>query len=206
MNRSILKLFWLMLILILPAFEVYGSVLSDPGIPDGEQIVWQVTKEGNKSTPSIITWKTGNLDGRPIYQVTTDTGKEKQATYIIDRSDMRLIEAKVFRNHEDGKSEVTIEAKGGNQYLVCKEEGEKPKDREIDRPHDGYDGTILPFCLRGYPFEKRKEVEMKITPPFKPGVPFWAWRMWKSHARFLGTEKVTVPAGTFDCYKLKVGA
>ena len=32
------------------------------------------------------------------------------------------------------------------------------------------------------------------------------WKMWKSYARFLGEEKVTVPAGTFDCYKLKIAA
>lgn len=30
--------------------------------------------------------------------------------------------------------------------------------------------------------------------------------MWKSCAKYLGTETVTVPAGTFDCYKLEVSA
>jgi hypothetical protein len=206
MRRSILTSFWLVLIVIVLAIGVYGSVLSDPGIPDGEQIVWQVTKEGRKTTPSVITWKAGDINGKPIYEVTTDAGEKKQARYVIDRANMRLIEAQVSRNNKDGKSEVIIKAGDDCQYLVCTEGSKKPKNKKIDCSLDGYDGTALPFSLRGFPFETQKEVEMKITPPFKPGVPYWAWRMWKSYAKLLGTEEVTVPAGTFDCYKLKVGA
>ena len=119
---------------------------------------------------------------------------------------MRLIEAQMLRNNERGKSKVAITLKDDCQYLVCTEESKKTKKKKIDCSLDSYDGTVLPFSLRGFPFEAQKEVKLKITPPFKPGIPFWAWRMWKSKTQFLGTEQVTVPAGTFDCYKLKIEA
>jgi hypothetical protein len=206
MRRAISISFCFLLILILSAIGSYGSVLSDPKIPDGEQIVWQVTKEGRNTTPSVITWKTGNINGKPVYQVTTDSGKRKYASYTIDRSDMRLLEAQVSRDSKNGKSQVTIRVENSCQYLVSREENKKPKKKEIECSMDGYDGAALPFSLRGFPFETQKEIEMRITPPFKPGMPMWAWRMWESYAKLLGTEKVNVPAGTFDCYKLEVGA
>lgn len=206
MRRSTLALFWLILTMILSSVEARGSVLSDPGVPNGEQIVWRVTRDGRKTTPSIITWKTENRNGRPVYEVTTNAGERKQARYIIDRADMRLLEAEVSRNNEKGKFKVTVTVENDCQYLTCIEGSKKPKRKKIDCSPDGYDGMILPFSLRGFPFEKQKKVKLKITPPFKPGVSFWAWRMWKSYAHLVGIEKVTVPAGTFDCYKLEVGA
>ncbi len=206
MRRSISILLWLILIVVLPEIEAHGYVLKDPGIPDGEQIIWRVTKEGEKTAPSIITWTKEDRNGKPVYKITADSEDGKQARYIINRADMRLIEAQISRNTGQGKSEVTITLEDGCQYLISTEENKKPRKKKIDCSLDSYDGTVLPFALRGFPFGAQKEVELKITPPFKPGIPFWAWRMWKSKAKFLGTEEVTVPAGTFDCYKLKVEA
>lgn len=206
MRRSISTSFWLILIVVLLTTEAYGYVLKDPGIPDGEQIIWRVTEAGEARGPSIITWRTGDIDGKPVYEITMDGGERKQARYIIRRADMRLIEAQVSRNTEEGRSTVSITLEDDCQYLVCTEESEKTKKKKIDCSLDGYDGTVLPFSLRGFPFETQKDVKLKITPPFRPGIPFWAWRMWKSKVQFLGTEVVTVPAGTFDCYKLRLEA
>ncbi|MFC1713738.1 hypothetical protein ACFL6S_08720 [Candidatus Poribacteria bacterium] len=206
MRRSILISFCFILVAILPVIGAYGYVLTNPGIPDGEQIVWLLTRDGKATVPSTITWKKANKGDRPVYEITTDAGEMKQARYVIDRTDLRLIEARVSRNGNEGKSKVTILLEDECQYLICTEEDKKPKTKKIDCSLDGYDGTVLPFSLRGFPFETKKEVKLNLTPPFKPGVPFWAWRMWKSYAKLLGTEKVTVPAGTFECYKLEVGA
>ena len=75
MRRSISILLWLILIVVLSAIEVYGYVLKDPGIPDGEQIIWRVTRDGKPTRPSIITWRTGDIDGKPVYEITTDAGE-----------------------------------------------------------------------------------------------------------------------------------
>jgi len=206
MRKFIPTLFWLTLIMILPVMRAYSSVLKDPGIPDGEQIVWRLTRDGKPTPPSIITWHVGDIDGRPVYEITTVSGERKQAKYVIDKADMRLIEAQVSRNNEKGKSKISIVIEGNRQCLTCIEDGKKPKEKRIECFQDGYNGVVLPFVLRGFPFAAQKKVKLKLTPPFKPGIPFWAWRMWKSYAKYLGTETVTVPAGTFDCHKLEVGA
>lgn len=196
-------LLWSLLITILLNAKVQGFILSDPGVTDGEQIVWRVTKSDKEPALSTIMWRVKDRDGKPVYEITTDSGKRKQAKYIIDKSDLRLIWAHILRDTESGKSEVTIEVRDEHQYLVH-DFRNKREDGKIRHYPDGYNGMILGFSLRGFPFGKQKAVELRTTPPFKPGIPLWAWRMWKSDVRFLGEEKVTVPAGTFDCYKLEV--
>ena len=201
--KSVLALLCFVLVSTTGAF---GSVFSDPDIPDGQQIVWQVTKEGKKKPASTITWRVGSRDGKQVYEITKDSESGKNSKFVISKSDLRLIEAQIHRSTEDGESQLTIKARGNHQYLNYVEDGKKPKDKRIKYGPDGYDGLILPYCLRGFPFEKRGKVEFDLTPPFRPGIPFWAWKMWKSYAQCLGTETVTVPAGTFECYKLEVGA
>ena len=206
MKNYLLLLGCFLLITILLETEVSCSVLKDPGIPDGEQIVWRVTREKDDGILfGTITWHIKDRDGKPVYEITEDGGERKQGKYVIDRSDLRLIWAHVIRETDEGKSEATIEVRGNRQYLVHNH-GNKSKDKRIDHEPEGYNGMSLGFSLRGFPFESQTEVKLKLTPPFRPGIPFWAWKMWKSYIKLLGEEKVTVPAGTFDCYKLEVAA
>lgn len=205
LRKSVLMLLWLLLIIILLETEVFCSVLSDPGIQNGEQIVWRATRRDRKPEFSIITWYVKDKDGKPVYEITADSGERKQAKYIIAKSDLRLIRAYILRSTEDGKSEATITVDDKHQYLIHNFKN-KRKDEEIKNYPDGYNGIILTFSLRGFPFGKQDEIKLKLTPPFKYNLPIWAWKMWKSYAKLLGVEKVTVPAGTFDCYKLEIGA
>ena len=205
MKNYLLLLSCFLLITILPENEASCSVLTDPGIPDGEQIVWRVIKKDGEISFATVTWHIKDRDTKPVYEITEDAGERKQGKYIIDKSDLRLIWAHVVRETDEGKSEATLEVRGDRQYLVHSHDN-KSKDKEIDREPDGYNGMSLGFCLRGFPFESQTEVNLKLTPPFRPGIPFWAWKMWKSYVKLLVEEKVTVPAGTFDCYKLEVAA
>ncbi len=198
-------LFCFLLIAVLLESEASASVLSDPDVPDGEQIVWRVTREDREPRFSITTWHIQDKDGRQVYEITIDSGEIKQAKYIIGKSDLRLISAHVLRTNYRGKSEVTIEVKGERQHLIYSL-NDKRGGKNIEQGENSYNGMILPFSLRGFPFGKEKKVKLKITPPFKPWMPIWAWKMWKSYVKLKGVEKVTVPAGTFDCYKLEVAA
>jgi hypothetical protein len=185
----------------------FCSVLDDPGVQDGEYSLWRKTskEEGKELEFAKVTWHKKEIDGKPVYEITEDWGEDKQASYILDRSDMRLIRGEVVRNTEDGRSEVTIKVEGERQYLVHKFKDDTD-DKKIDYHTNSYNGVVLQYSLRGFPFETEKEVEIRITPPFSPRVPLWIWKMWKSYAKLVGEEKVTVPAGTFDCYKLETAA
>ena len=205
MNAIKKSLFVTLIILFLPILSSIGSVFMDPGVPDGEQIVWRWTNEEKGQILSIVTWNVKDRSGKPVYDIDLNSGARKQAQYVIDKSDLRLVYTKVSEDFEDGRYNLTIDMKDGCQYLVDDFKG-KRKTKDIENHEDGYNGIILPFSLRGFPFGKKKEVEIHITPPFKPNVPMWAWKMWKAYTKYLGEEKVTVPAGTFDCYKLELGA
>ena len=205
LRRSILVLSCFLLITILSEAKAPGSIFSDPGVPDGEQTIWRVTKRDSEPELSTITWRVKDRDGKPVYEITEDSGERKQAKYNIDRCDLRLIWGHIVRDTEDGKSEATVEVRDEYQYLIHNFKN-RQKDKKIEHYPNGYNGMILSFSLRGFPFGKQNEVKLRITPPFSPGRPLWVWRMWESYAKLLGEEKVTVPAGTFDCYKLEVAA
>ena len=205
MRRSILTLSWSLLIAVLLGAEAFSSVFSDPGIPDGEQIVWRSVRPDRDPILSIVTWHIKERDGKPVYEITTDSGEKKQGVFVIGKSDLRLIWAHVLENTKEGKSEIIIQVKDDHQYLVH-DFRNKRKEEKIEHYTDGYNGISLPFSLRGFPFGKREEVELRATPSFSYRVPMWAWRMWKSYTKVLGEERITVPAGTFDCYKLETGA
>ena len=185
--------------------KALASIFSDPNVPDGEQILWRVTKQGKEPVFSTITWNTENRDDRPVYRITTDSGERKQAEYIIDRADLRLMYARIQRNNEKGKSDIIIKISGNDQYLTCDFNGER-KEAKIEHPLNGYNGILIAFSLRGFPYGRQDEVKLKITPPIKPTLPSWVWKMWKSYVKLLGVETITVPAGTFECYKLAVGS
>ncbi|MFC1716240.1 hypothetical protein ACFL6S_21385 [Candidatus Poribacteria bacterium] len=205
MRRYIPVLFFFLLIAALLEPEAPASILSDPDVPDGEQIVWRASKEGTEPAFSTITWNVKSRDGRLVYEISTDSGERKQAKHIIGKSDLRLISARVLRDNYRGNSEATIEVKKGHQHLTYSL-NDKRGEKKIEHRADSYNGMILPFSLRGFPFGKEKKVKLRLTPPFRPWMPLWAWKMWKSHVKVKRVEKVTVPAGTFDCYKLEVSA
>ncbi len=202
---SVLALLWLLISMALVRAEEPVSLITDPGVPDGERIVWRTSRRDKEPEFTTVTWRAKNRGVKPVYEITAVTGERKQAKYIIDRRDLRLIWCRVLRNTEDGKSEVVIDVKDGYQHLIHDFKN-KRKEKEIEhRPH-GYNGSILLFSLRGFPFGEQNELRLRLTPPFIPRMPLWIWRMWKSRVRFLGEESVTVPAGTFGCHKLEVAA
>lgn len=208
MRKLALTSLWFLLLIALLCNAAFGGALSDPCVPDGEQIVWQVTRRDKEPTFSTVTWRVKDRGIKLVYEIIEDSGDRKQGEYCIGKSDLRLVWVYVCEYTEKGKSEVTIFAdsvKDDRQYLVH-DYRNKRKEKKIEQYPDGYNGVILVFSLRGFPFGRQEEVELRITPAFYPGIPLWAWKMWKSYARSLGEERVTVPAGTFDCYKLEVAA
>ncbi|MBD3183824.1 hypothetical protein GF312_16185 [Candidatus Poribacteria bacterium] len=185
--------------------SIRSDVLNDPNVPDGETFVWRWVREGEEPQLSLVKWSVSEWEGKPVYKITSDSGNTKHAEYILNKSDMQLLYFYIIRTDKEHPYEVTMKAKEDKLYLEANIEGDK-KDKDIDRKPDGYNGIMLAYCLRGFPFGKKEEIELHITPPFSNKLPLWAWKMWGAYAKVVAEEKVTVPAGTFDCYKLEVGA
>lgn len=185
--------------------EILGAVLKDPKVPNGEQFVWRWKTSENRQFLSIITWKITTRDKKPVYEISLTSGERKKATYIIDKTNLRLIYADVYEVFPEGRCKFTIESKDEKQQLSYNFDN-KDKSKVIDNHPYGYNGFILPFSLRGFPFGKMDQLSIYMTPPFIPTNPLWIWKMWGAYIKPLGEEKVTVPAGTFDCYKLELGS
>jgi len=70
--------------------------------------------------------------------------------------------------------------------------------QRIPTVRDLYAVQSLPLLLLGFPFESVKE--MSFTLSYLPQPPV----VWKMRATLQGVETVTVPAGSFECYKIKL--
>jgi hypothetical protein len=103
---------------ILLCSQVFGSAFSDPGVPDDEQMIWRITKQGREPTLSTVIWHIRTVDGKQLYEITVDSGERKREEYMLDKSGLRLIRANVRSETEEGLSRTKIEAKGNRQKLA----------------------------------------------------------------------------------------
>ena len=123
---------------------------------------------------------------------------------------------------EDGARTVAITAKGNwRPQLVQKFNAAGEKTREVtygdswvlfddleqgtqkkvnlSGEYEYYDFHTLSFLFRAFPFGSKKRVTFRLV---MEGIPFNAVVMYLQEIK---REKVTVPAGTFDCFKLEMG-
>jgi len=75
---------------------------------------------------------------------------------------------------------------------------DKASGREFPWPQNIYAGPCLGFALSGFPFADRRAVDFYLWNEFDAATPMWAV--------VDGTESVSVPAGVFDCYRVRMNA
>jgi hypothetical protein len=162
---------------------------SDPNIPNGEKLIYRITE--------------GRENSELIYEIERkqNEGNKGKWTYVIKSStfyemtlhtdDMKPILIKRFT--PQGELEFSIAYRSGRVHFTYP----GPKRNKVDEvPNDSYDVHAMMYVLRGFPFEKEKKVEFTlVTPDRKAGV----------YAKLLGTESVTTPIGSINCYKLEAG-
>lgn len=159
---------------------------SDPNIPNGEKLVYRVT-EGRENSELTYEIERKQSDGKWTYVIKSSTFYEM--TLYTD--DMKPILIKRFT--PQGELEFSIAYRSGRVHLTYP----GPKRNKVDEvPDDSYDVHAMMHVLRGFPFAKEKKVEFTlVTPDRKAGV----------YAKLLGTESVTTPVGSINCYKLEAG-
>lgn len=158
--------------------------LANPGVPDAEQITYGVWEDGifNTWTDTV---RRVDKNGVSAY--------EWGNKIIIRADDFRPISVNVV--DEQGQPQISIDYTDQKAHVVIPS---KKINRWIDVPEDAYDMLTLFYALRGFPFERKKKVKFHLVMP-KP-------RVMKVSLALVGKENVTVRAGTFLCYKLRMQA
>jgi len=191
---------WAILAIMLVALSARSGTFSPPDIPDGEKLVYKVgletTEEKTESFVSpreevtkvtqIITRFTKN--GKPYYRFFRAEqlagGQINYYTYIFtDFAPLRFV---VF--------EKRMRSTNGR---VVKKEITYFDDPEYTSPPDLNHFFSIPMTVRG----------MKFEPDAMNGLQIWFsshLTPWKMNVIVEGKESVTVPAGTFECWKVRV--
>jgi hypothetical protein len=167
---------------------VFGDrpVLSDPGIPHGEHSVYRLTDKSGRTDTSTHGVTVEGSGPASRYVVRTES-----TVLELRRADLTpiLVEAR------NAAGTVTMRALYSADRVNLIYPG--PKRNKVEKVDaNRYDVRAIAFIVRGFPFDREEKVEFTlVTEEHILGVFF----------RRVGEERVTVPAGAFDCYKLEAG-
>jgi len=157
----------------------------DPNITSGEKSLYYV-KENGKESKAFYIITHGNCNNEEVYIIRSESYE-----MIMERDTLRPISIK--KTNSDGKIEFSIKYAENRVHFVYP----GPKRNKVEKvPEDRYDMNIMIEAVRGFPFDRKDEVEFTlVTPEHIIG----------AYIKIADNEFITVPAGSFDCYKLEGG-
>ena len=163
---------------------VAKTPFANPGVPDVEKITYGVRQDNGNLRTWTDTIRKVHRNGMTMY--------EWGNTIIIRGDDFRPISMRI--TDDNGRSQISTDYREKKAYVTIP--GERIRTW-IKVPEYVYDMFTLHYVLRGFPFQKKKKVKFPLLMP-QP-------RVVKVSLELVGTETVIVPAGSFSCYKLKMG-
>lgn len=170
------------------------SPFIDPKMVSGEKNTYEVVENGRVfKTTHIISREQYN--GKDIYIVNTDTYQ-----MILEASDLRPILIEKMNSDSEPKfqikydSEVEFYIKYTDDRVHFIYPGSK-RNKVEKIPEDRYDLNTILEVVRGFPFGQEKVKFTLVTSEHIVG----------AYIKIVDNERITVPAGTFDCYKLEGG-
>jgi hypothetical protein len=170
--------------------------------PDcGMEIVyrWTSMMGGTKETYSVHAEK-DEVDGVPVYHSISEY-EDRTRCISMRQSDL----TPVFMKEKWYEGESLIQRVYKNDEVhVIRRALSYPIDEKIEAPAGVHDPESFAFLLKGYPFEDQDTIAPIDVLVAEPN-PFFKPRPLEVYIIPLGEEKITVPAGTFDCYVLEMG-
>jgi len=167
----------------------------DPKFTSGEKSTYEIIENGKVSLMDYVISRKQN-SGKEVYNVCTPSYQ-----MVLEASNLRPISIKKANNN--GNLEFSIQYSEDRVLFVYP--GPK-RNVPAKVPEDRYDIHTVLQAVRGFPFPSsggagvggKQEVKLTLVTPEHPGgVGFYI--------KIVGSEQVTTPAGTFDCYQLEAG-
>ena len=161
-------------------------VLRDPGIPSGEMSRYRVLKRDGREEESTHRVACERHDRGAVYRIETDTN-----SMVLLAADLTPVS--ITRRAEDGSVDWRL-LYGDDRVNYVFPGPRRNRVEKVD--HNRYDVNAITHVVRGFPFGKKDEVKFKlVTKDRIVGVGF----------KVVGEEIVRVPAGEFDCHKVRAG-
>jgi AcrR family transcriptional regulator len=159
-----------------------------------ERLFYRAKKraESKYTTHSALLTETG--DSYHMEKVEEDGAR---TIAITEKANWRPRLVQKFTAAGEKVTEITY-GEGWVQFDL-KEEGSR---RRVNLSGEYYDFYTLAFLLRAYPFDHKEKVTFRLVMDGSSGSPQNAVAMCLQEIK---REEVTVPAGTFDCFKLEMG-
>lgn len=158
------------------------GVFFNPGVPDIEKITYGFEDDGAFRTWTDTVRKV-NRGSLAVY--------EWGDKIVIRGDDFRPISVHLV--DEQGRAQIAVDYTDHKAHVVIPAE---KIDKWIEVPDDAYDMFTLFYVLRGFPYEREKRVEFPLVMS-KPHIV-------KVSLEVVSKENITVRAGTFLCYKLRM--
>jgi len=158
------------------------DLLFNPGVPDIEKITYGFEDNGMFRTWTDTVRKV-NRDNMIVY--------EWGDKIVIRGDDFRPIAIQIV--DEQGRAQIAINYTDRKAHVVIPAE---KIDKWIEVPDDAYDMFTLFYVFRGFPYEREKRIKFPLVMP-KPHIA-------KVSLEVVSKESITVRAGTFLCYKLRM--
>jgi AcrR family transcriptional regulator len=159
-----------------------------------EKLFYRAKKRAGREYTTHSTLLTETGDSYHMEKVEEDGAR---TIAITEKANWRPQLVQKFTAAGEKVTEITY-GEGWVQFDL-KEEGIR---RRVNLSGEYYDFSTLAFLLRAYPFGRKEKITFRLVMDGSGGSPQNAVVM---YLQVVKQEEVTVPAGTFDCFKLEMG-
>ncbi|MBC8229016.1 hypothetical protein H8E77_05635 [bacterium] len=158
----------------------------DPKITSGEKSTYEVIEDGKVYSENYTILRQNN-SGKEVYIVCAQGYQMK-----LEASTLRPIY--IEKTDDNGSLKFSIEYSEDRVHFVYP----GPKRNVVEKvPEDRYDVHTVLQSVRGFPLGQKEAKFTLVTPEHPGGVGFYI--------KIVCSERVTTPAGCFDCYQLEAG-
>ena len=162
----------------------------DPKITSGEKSTYEIIENGKVSLTNYTILRKQN-SGKEVYVVCTQSYQ-----MILETSDLRPISIKKTKDNGDLVFSIEYYREYGKDRVRFRYPGPKRNVTE-EVPEDRYDLHAVLQSVRGFPLGQKKAKLTLVMPEHPGGIGFYI--------KIVCSERVTTPAGRFDCYQLEAG-
>lgn len=158
------------------------------------------SQSGDAKKPTVSRTKTGleTKDNRQVYRIVEENNNNGEQTEILAcAEDWRPIMIRVL--NRDKRQIAALEYQNDTATINIPA---RKLHKTIKLKGDYYDFRMLNYLFQAYPFGRKERIQFNIVMDGQGGSPVGSFAMYVMET---GRERVKVPAGDYDCYKLEMG-
>ncbi len=135
--------------------------------------------------------------GKRIYRIESEKETGEKVIALISAENWMPINIELSNSKENTVSKIEY-----RDNAVSFDIPDRKIHKTIKLHGEYYDSHTLSFILQAFPFESDEKMKITLIYDGSGGIPVGPYGM---EFQRIGRERVTVPAGDFDCYKLEMG-